>query len=203
MSSNEFGHGTGRARPRLRRSWLHGVWRNPLARSADRWQAGLRVVLITLWLLALPVAATVSSMLVADGLKSIDQAADDHSLVPALLLADAPIVIVFAETAVQSTLVDVQARWIAPDGSDRSGQVRSPSGLAAGAQIEIWIDRSGTPITAPERPSGAVGSGVLIGGGIWLGWGILLAGLFRLSVLSLDRGRRAEWDREWLGLAPL
>jgi hypothetical protein len=75
--------------------------------------------------------------------------------------------------------------------------------LSAGAQVEIWIDRSGTSIAAPARASGAVYTGVLVGGGLWLGWGIVLAGVFWLSVLSLDRGRRAEWDRDWLGLAPL
>jgi hypothetical protein len=186
----------------VRRHWLGGVWRNPLARSADRWQAGLRIVLVTLWILALPLAATVSSLQVANGLQAIDQAAGEHTKTSAVLLAASPAVIAYSDGISSSVPVGVQASWVAPDGTSRSGQVTAPSGLPVGAKVEIWTDRTGTPIPTPERPSGAVGTGILVGAGLWLGWGLVLAVVFRLSVLSLDRGRRAQWDRDWLKLAP-
>ena len=202
MPSNESASGTGKARALLRRHWLRGVWGNPLARSADRWQAGLRIVLITLWALALPVAATVSSLLAADGLQSIDQATGNATQTSAVLSADAPMIMMFADGVAPSAADEVPASWIAPDGTTRSGPVGAMPGMPAGARVEIWVDASGTQVNPPEPPSGAVGDGILVGVAIWLGWGIVLALVFWLSVLSLDRGRRAEWDREWLGLAP-
>jgi hypothetical protein len=119
-----------------------------------------------------------------------------------VLLAATPSVIVYSDGLSSPAPVGVQASWIASDGTARSGQVTAPSGLPAGTMVEVWIDRSGTPIAPPDRPSGAVGTGILVGAVLWLGWGIVLAAVFRLSVLSLDRGRRADWDREWLKLAP-
>ncbi len=202
MTSNESASLTGKARALLARHWLRGVWGNPLARSADRWQAGLRIVLVTLWALALPVAATVSSLLVANGLQSIDQATGDATQTSAVLTADAPMAMMFADGVAPSPADQVPASWVAPDGTTRSGPVGAMSGMPAGTRVEIWVDASGTRVNPPEPPSGAVGEGIAVGVGIWLGWGILLALVFWLSVLSLDRGRQAEWDREWRGLAP-
>ena len=202
MHSNDSGRGAGRARARPRRHWLSGVWGNPLARPADRWQAGLRIVLISLWALALPLAATVSSLLAANGLQTIDQAAGDETRTSAVLLVDAPMSMMFSDGVAPSAADDVPASWTAPDGTTRSGPVGAMPGMLAGARIDIWIDASGTQVNPPEPPSGAVGDGVLVGVGIWLCWGIVLAMVFWLSVLSLDRGRRADWDREWRGLAP-
>jgi len=202
MPSKESASGTGRARALLRQHWLRGVWGNPLARSTDRWQAGLRIVLIALWALALPVAATVSSLLVADGLQTIDQSAGQATQTSAVLSADAPKAMIFADGVAASAADEVPASWVAPDGTTRSGPVGAMPGMPAGARVEIWVDAAGKQVNPPEPPSGAVGEGILIGVGIWFGWGIVLALVFWLSVLSLDRGRRAEWDREWRGLAP-
>jgi len=202
MPSNESGGGSGKARAMLRRHWLRGVWGNPLARSADRWQAGLRIVLITLWALALPLAATVSSLLVANGLEAIDQATSHETRTAAVLLADAPTIMMFSDGVAPTVSDEVPASWSAPDGTTRTGPVTAMSGLTAGARVDIWIDASGTKVNPPEPPSGAVGQGILVGGGIWLGWGLVLALVFWLSVRSLDRGRRADWDQEWLRLAP-
>jgi hypothetical protein len=201
MPSNEFGSGRANARALLRQHWLRGVWGNPLARSADRWQAGLRIMLITLWALALPLAATVSSLLVANGLQSIDQTTNNRTQTSAVLSADAPSITMFADEVAPAVADLTPASWTAPDGTPRTGPVTAMAGLHAGSKVGIWIDPSGTQVDPPERPSGAVTQGVFVGAGIWLGWGVVLAVVFRLSVLSLDRGRRAEWDREWLGLA--
>jgi hypothetical protein len=202
MPSNEPASGTGKARALFRRHWLRGVWGNPLARSADRWQAGLRIVLISLWALALPLAATVSSLLVANGLQSIDQATGEATQTSAVLSADAPRITMFGDGVAPVVADHVPASWTAQDGTTRSGPVSAFSGMSAGERVDIWIDSSGTKVDTPKPPSGAVGEGILVGVAIWLGWGILLALVFWLSVLSLDRGRRAEWDREWRGLAP-
>jgi hypothetical protein len=202
MPSNTFGNATEPARAWARRHWLRGVWGNPLARSADRWQSGLRIVLIASWALALPVAATLSSILVADGLHAAEESANERAQTPAVLLADAPRILVVSTSADLPTPVQVQASWFAPDGTPRSGPVSTSPGTPAGTHVDIWIDMAGTQVAAPERPATAVGAGVLIGGGLWLALGSVLAGVFWLSVLSLNRGRRADWDREWLKLAP-
>ena len=195
MRSNEFDSAGVGARPRVRRHWLRGVWGNPLARPADRWQAGLRIVLITAWALALPLAATVSSVLVANGLQSIDRSTGTQTQTSAVLLADVPSIMVFSDSVVPPTVDDVQASWTAPDGTARTGPVSALAGLPAGSRVEIWIDRSGARVSR---------TGATVGGGRrrHLRRRRDLARLgppARPGVLAqrgtLDRGRRAEWDR--------
>lgn len=94
------------------------------------------------------------------------------------------------------------AAWRLGKSTCQSGPVSASPGTPAGTHVDIWIDKAGTQVAAPERSATAVGAGILIGGGLWLALGIVLACVFWLSVLSLNRGRRPDWDREWLTLAP-
>ena len=50
---------------RRRPVWIQ-VWRNPLARGVDRAEAAVVLILLTLWLVALPIVATVGSVSWAD-----------------------------------------------------------------------------------------------------------------------------------------
>jgi len=186
-----------------RRHWLAGVWGNPLARSADRWQAGVRLLFIWVWLVALPVAAVAGSMVGSDALQDAKDQAHQRTAAIAVLTSDAPLLTYTSGGIPILSTSEVAARWTATDGSPRTGTVVAVAGSLAGATVPIWVDRSGAVVAAPIGTADAIGVGVFVGLGGWLGLGVLLAGTSWLAVLALDRGRRAEWDRDWARVAPL
>jgi len=189
--------------PAPHRSWLTGVWGNSLARSADRWHAGLRLLLIWVWMLALPLAATAGSLIGSDALQAAKDQAHQRTATTALLTADAsPVTYTAGGVPILST-AQVAAQWIAPNGSMQTGTVAAQAGALTGAKVPIWVDRSGAVVGAPISTTEALGVGLLVGLGSWLALGCLLALTMQLTVVALDRGRRADWDRDWARVAPL
>lgn len=51
---------------------------------------------------------------------------------------------------------EVAARWITPGGAEATGEVLVGSRLAAGAEIDVWLDRSGRIVRAPVTAASAV-----------------------------------------------
>ena len=70
---------------------------------------------------------------------------------------------------------EVPARWTAPDGSARTGDVPAPVSARAGRTVRIWVDHTGALTGPPLRAEQAAGQAMLT------------------SVLApLDPGRRAH-----------
>ncbi len=203
MRTNKSDDGSAMVRTLARRSWLSGVWGNPMARAVDRWQAAVRMVLIFLSVVMIPVAATWAFRLTADNLNDADLQSHDRTEVTALLTADAPPLTYTAGGVPMLTSTPVAARWLATDGTVRTGAVASPAGSRSGARLPIWLNRSGEPVDPPLTSPAAVGGGLLLGIGALLAWGLLLAVVSWLTNLVLNRGRRREWDRAWSRVAPL
>ena len=203
MGRNDSGAGRPVGGPVPRRGWLAGVRGNSLARPADRWQARLRVLLITLGLLMLPLAATVGSLVTADGLHAADVQARDRSSTVAVLTADAPALQFTEGGAPVSTADPVAVDWFAPDGSPRTGALTAAPGMLAGSTIRIWVDHSGNLVEAPTTSSAALTGGVVVGVGMMVTWGLVLMLALRLTAAGLDRRRRADWDRDWARVAPI
>ena len=95
------------------------------------------------------------------------------------------------------------ARWTAPDGSARSGQVFVLAGTKKGSTVPVWINASGA-ITDP--PAGhrdvvaEVSAIVMVTGTVLIM--VLLSGQ-ALARRALDRRRLRAWDAEWRATGPL
>ena len=148
--------------------WLSRVaWRNPLARGSDRAEAAFGVIVFVLWLLALPIVATAGSMCWPQIAAVADEEQRARHQTTAVLTTEAAD-FVFSDHGVPMTSqIPVSARWIAPDGSARSGPIDTQSGAKAGDVRTIWVDSTGgvtdPPLTRAKGrlPADPRGSGVL------------------------------------------
>lgn len=182
---------------------LHQAWRNPLARPADRAEATLRMVLVALWLSALPIVAVVGAQVRQD-VSSI-AASQQHSRLTttAQLLADAPDLTYDDQGLQLAGQVEVSARWVAPDGSERIGEVPAAPGGRSGDRLSIWVDRAGDVTEPPVDPATIVVLIITVTTLIAMAWGGLLAAAHLIVRRRLDRRRFAGWDAQWQRIEPL
>ena len=114
--------------------------------------------------------------------------------VPAVLLQDAPEP---AHALSQASLEPlVRARWTAPGGAPREGEVYAPGGARAGTTITVWTDRTGSLEPAPVQRADVT---------IWEAFAALAAVVLAAAAVAvtgffarraLDRRRLAAWDAE-------
>lgn len=98
--------------------------------------------------------------------------------------------------------VDVPARWILPDGSERVAPVATAVRNEAGAELRKWIDRSGRPVPAPSSTTTGLLEAVLAGVAITLaGWLTLLVTWWGVRRGTAARNA-AGWAREWHAIEP-
>ena len=96
----------------------------------------------------------------------------------------------------------VPARWTAPDGTSRTGQVHAPANAVAGSTVPVWIDRSGRPVPSPLQRSDVV-DGIVLAASLAAGAvAVVLAVLGFLVRWVLDRRRLAAWDARWAVTGP-
>jgi len=187
----------------LKMASIRQAWRNPLARAADRAQATARLLLATVWLCTLPVVIIVGSTVWQHVSATAEHEQQNRSATTAQLLEDAPAVTTDDQGMVTYRLVQVAARWMAPDGSDRTGTVTTAAGGHSGERIEIWVDRTGE-LTAPPVPLSTTAVLIItVAVGAALAWGALLAAAQYLFRRRLDRHRIGGWDIEWQRIEPL
>jgi hypothetical protein len=118
------------------------------------------------------------------------QRADFHQ-VPATLLQAAPAS--FSEGG-----AELQARWKAPDGQVRTGQVFVLSGSAAGSRVMVWVNQSGQLTDSPLQGSQVAGRTDMARAVAVVGLAVTLIILGEAGRWALDRRRLAGWDAEWL-----
>jgi hypothetical protein len=190
---------------RARGRWLRGLmrlWRpdrNPLRRTADRVEAAVMAVLIVAFLGGAPLAALAAGRATAAGLRTERAHAGWHQ-VTAVLLQNAPAP---AHPLFQVSLEPlVAARWKAPDGTPRTGEVHAPAGARAGSRVPVWTNNSGRSALTPLH-QGDVAEGIALAA--------LLATIAVATVLTvlgvlarwlLDRRRLAAWDARWAATGP-
>jgi len=95
-----------------------------------------------------------------------------------------------------------QARWRAPDGRDRSGEVYVTAGDLTGGTVRIWVDRAGRAARAPLTRDQVTGRIQFLAGAAVSGIATLLAVVGWLAHRSLNRRRLAGWDADWLATGP-
>ena len=167
-----------------------GLWpdRNPLRRTVDRVEAVAVAALAVVFLAAAPVAALTPGH-VACRMASrscIKQAAWQQ--VPAVLLATAP-ALGYGEYP-----ATMRARWVAPDGTPRTGAVPAPPDARAGGTVMVWVDAAGQLTGPPLQLSQARGEAVLAALLAPLGAGLIVLCAGQLAHALLGRRRLAAWD---------
>jgi hypothetical protein len=190
-----------RRRPRR---MTFAVWRNPLARSTDRTQAGLLLLAIALWLIALPIVAAAGSMIWSGISEAATVQQETRTTVTARLLADAPNYSYSSEygTPVSPT-VTVIAEWTGPDGRLHSGSVEAAGGARSGDQQSIWIDKAGGLVDPPIVTGFAAVLMVVATVAAWLAWGALLWVWWLTVRWRLNKRRANDWDQQWETIEPV
>ncbi len=179
-----------------------GLDANPLRRGTDRLEAWIRIGLVLAFLIGAPLAGWGAGRWAESlGAQAVQaQQASDHR-VTATLLHRVPPSDDYPYRPILK-LAWVQARWTAPDGSARTGEVQAPLGAQAGSTVRVWTDRSGR-LTSPPLGHGQIQSWVLM---FALIAPVLLA-LVLLVALGvagrlLDRRRLASWEQAWSAVEP-
>jgi hypothetical protein len=174
--------------------------RNPLRRTTDRVEAAVMAMLLVVFLAGVPLAALAAAgRAAADGARA-EQAQAGWRQVPAVLLRDAPDP---AHALYQASLEPlVRARWAAPDGTAREGEVYAPGGARAGSTVTVWTDRSGRAEGSPVRRADvAIGEALAaLAAAVLAGAAVAVTGL--LARRALDRRRLAAWNAEWSRTGP-
>jgi hypothetical protein len=174
--------------------------RNPLRRTADRVEAAVLALLAVVFLAGAPLAALAGGSWAAAASRSTQRAESSWRPVQATLLGSAPKPVSAAGQGSPEALV--RARWLAPDGLWRTGQVYAPGGARAGRTVTIWTDRFGHIVGYPLQHTDVVIRSLLIGLLAVCLLAALLAGVWLVARLLLDRRRLAAWDMSWAVTGP-
>ena len=152
------------AEPRLPRAlWLRAWWPdgNPLRRTSDRVEAAIIAAALLLFLAGAPLLAVFAwHWADAAALRVQQRQYSSWHQVSAVLLATARPVVDIGYGGVTGS--EVRARWTAPDGAVRTGQVPAPAtrpGGQHGAHLGGSVRRADRPAAArrPDHRSGRAG----------------------------------------------
>jgi hypothetical protein len=95
-----------------------------------------------------------------------------------------------------------EARWRAPDGPVRTGELFVTPDAAASHRTRIWVDQTGRLTNPPLSGDQMTGRAQLAAGVAVGSLAAVLAMAGGLVRRSLDRRRLSGWDTEWLANGP-
>jgi hypothetical protein len=175
--------------------------RNPLRRASDVIETAMLAVLVVAFTAAAPFAVQQSGawMYATQHQAQLTQQAARHQ-VTALVLPwpkGSPV-----DSGRTAGVVQVLARWTAPDGTVVTGQVPEPPGTAPGATVPVWVTADGQLASEPLRDSQVAGAVFLTQMLSVLGLAVLVTGVGALGRRALDKRRMAAWDAEWRVTGP-
>jgi hypothetical protein len=183
---------------RLLRVLLPG--RSPLARGVDRLEGTAVIVAVMIALVLVPVMLTLGSLTHASIAEEREQQVRDRYETVAVLTEDAPASLGARGEAAATS--EVPARWQLPNGTTRTGMVRADNGLEAGAEVPVWLDRSGSPVNPPLSTFDAGMVAVMVAACGWfVAVGLLALACYGLRV-ALDRRRYRAWQTQWAQVEP-
>jgi hypothetical protein len=190
--------------PRVRHAlWLRALWpdANLLRRRSDRIQAIVVAVAVITFLVGAPLLGLLAGHWAGSAAFRVerDQQATWRQ-VPAVLLAKAGPAMGTGYGGI--SVASVRARWTAPDGQVRSGEVAAPPGTAAGRTVRVWVDRTGELTGPPLREDQVTGQAVLAAVTAPLTLGAILLCTATLIIQALDRRRMNAWDADWQATEP-
>jgi hypothetical protein len=175
-----------------------GLDGNPLRRRTDKLAVCLAALLVAVFLAGVPVvsmaAIGAASRLAAAG----QQGTRSWRQVSAVVQKTTP-----APPAWElSGYTWVQARWTAPDGQARAGQIPVSAAVVAGQTIRVWVDQAGM-LTGPPPNGGVVIADEVTAAGVAVAvLGIVLLCVACAGRWVLDRRRLASWEAAWADVGP-
>ena len=172
-----------------------GLDGNPLRRRTDKIAAFLGVLLVAAFLIGAPVVARAAIGWVSRVAAAEQQAMRSWHQVPAVVQKAAP-----APAAWEVSWVP--ARWTAPGGRPRTGQIPVSDAVAAGQTIRLWVDAAGTPTGPPPGQAPVELDDVATAAVAVVALGIVLLCLMGAGRFLLDRRRLAGWEAAWADVGP-
>lgn len=173
-----------------------GLGRNPLRRRCDALEARILAGLLAVLLVGGPLLAVAAFRWAEQaGLRQQHQQ-QSWRQVTASFLQPASGDVLTADGAW------ALARWTAPDGQVRMGDVPVLGPDWTGPTVRIWVDSQGWPTGPPlshrQLADRAIGAGMLAVAALVL----LLSGLGLLAHYLIDRRRLVGWDAAWAWIEP-
>src|SRR5689334_2828683 len=194
-----------RLRGRPRTGWLGRLLRgrrldrNPLRRGSDRAETVVLGALLAAFLAAAPFTAQAAgSWAHASAVRDVQAQRASLHQVTATLVGAAPLLSSYGSASDFA----VEARWRAPDGRVRTGELLVTAATAARHSTRIWIDRTGR-LTGPPLSRDQVTGRVQLAAGVAVGGlAVLLIMAAWLARRGIDRRRMAAWDADWMAHGP-
>jgi hypothetical protein len=184
---------------RLRLARALGLDGNPLRRGTDRLQTAIVIGLCALFLISAPLLATAAGRRTHQAGLVQQRAEHAWHQVWAVALQSAPPADQYAS---QWAEIGVLARWVAPGGVKRVGEIPAPAGLAAGQSVRIWVNASGwqtgLPLSARQLTTRVIGVAVLAP----LLLAVALLGIAWVAHWLLNRRKLADWEAAWTMVEP-
>jgi len=171
--------------------------RNPLRRGSDRAETAMLGVLLAAFLAGAPFAAhAAGSWTYAASIREAQAQQATLRQVPATLLQAA------APWNISESGSEANARWKAPDGQVRTGQIFVLSGAPAGSTVMVWTNQAGQLTDSPLQRSQVTGRADMarVLAVAALGAALSIVGL--AGRWALDRRRLTAWDAEWRATEP-
>lgn len=181
--------------------WL-GVDHNPLRRTVDRAETAVRFAVAVLILTVVPAMTVLAGRWAYHTTLNQVRAQDAAThAVSAVLLSPAPAA-GDPDPYAGAELAWVPARWVAPDGPVRTGDVLAPVDDKRGSLVRTWVDEAGNFVEPPPGRSQVVGNVFMA---------VLLSGLCGLALMFgveavchqlMERRRMRAWAADWRTVAP-
>ncbi len=179
--------------------WL-GLDRNPLRRRSDRAEASIMAALLAAFLIGAPLAAITAGHLAHAASLRVLHAQQAWHRVPATLIDTAPKDSSFMYES--KSFAWVRARWTAPNGSVRVGEVPAPGGTKAGQTVRISVDGAGRETSLPLTSAQIVDrvmAGVVFAP---IALAVLLLSVGAVACRLLERRRLSGWEAAWEAIEP-
>ena len=177
-----------------RRLGLNG---SPLRRRTDKIAVCLAALLVVVFLLGAPVVSMVA-IEAAGRMAAGQQVTRSWRQVSAVVQKAAP-----APPAWElSGYTWVRARWTAPDGRARAGQIPVSTAVAVGQTVRVWVDAAGTPTGPPPNPGAVIADQAAAALAAVVTLGVTLVCLMCAVRWALNRRRLANWETEWAAVGP-
>ena len=177
-----------------------GLDANPLRRRTDKIATWLMAQFLVVFLIGAPLFAVGAFTWAARAGAAEQRAERSWHQVPAVLMRSVPVPDSFAGGIFGYSWVP--ARWTAPDGQVRAGDIPVEVGLAAGRKVRLWVDAAGTPTDVPLTHRAVLARAATAAA---VATAALLAVLACLALAGrwlLDRRRLADWELAWAIVGP-